>query len=412
MSMCSGVSRSPSVTPPAVDFFEMQVTLTTLCKCLHASGQIPQEFFLKELHKVRFDMMLRTYPGPMTATFQRAVQSENILTQCVGYGGQALALELFQTCKVLSMGLKSNPQLLPGIFVNISQKMWEWHPVPGTLTLNPAPAKAAKDFTTLSQPAQAQHRDTLFRCGGGFGGTLRRMTSASFSFSKTRGKWESIAPMQKKREGHSAAVLGGKLYVCGGLNDEFAQDCSGEESVHGSVECYDPDVGWSQLPRLLTRRCYHSSCTYQGRLFVCGGKSPDKSGGEGLINTVESFQPSERRWLQMPSMQQERAHHVMTSSSERLFVYGGDGVGTLECFDHKNLWVQLPEYHLASLSFVALTACQGYLYILGRETASETEALAPAMLRFDPLSGAWKRMHLKCTGDLQVWRWNLERANQ
>lgn len=386
----------PCLSATAVDLFEMQITLTTLCKCLHACGQIPRQAFLQELHKERFEAMRRTYPGAMTATFQKAVQSEHILTQCVEYGGQMLALELFHTCKALSLGLKSNPQLLPGIFLGFSQKMWEWHPVPGTLRLNAAPARDL----TLCQPAQTQSRDTLFRCGGGFGGTLRRMTSAAFTFHKTTGKWESMPSMQKKREGHSAAVLGGKLYVCGGLNDEFAQDCSGEESVHGPVECYDPGTGsWTQMSRMLSRRFHHASCAFQGRLIVSGGISPDKAGGEGLLNSVESFQPSERRWTHMPSMLQERARHLMTSSSEFLFAYGGAQAPTMECFDPmKCLWVRL-QCHEASLSCIALTACFGSLYILSRETALETEAIvAPVMLRFDPASGMWKHMHLTCIG--------------
>lgn len=404
-----GSSRGCGTSP--IDLFEMQVTLTTLCKCLHESGQIPLGHFQTELHKARFDAMLQMYPCPKsTASFQKAMQSENILTNCLAFGGQSLALELFHTCKILAVGLKSNPHMLPGIYVTWSHReMLEWHPIPGLLKLKLAPVidrSIARDFT-LCHSAQTQHLDTLFKCGGGFGGTWRRMTNAALAFYKTAGRWEPLPAMVKKREGHSATVLRGKLYVCGGLNDEFAQESCGEESVHGTMECYDPTTGsWTPLPRMLTRRYNHACTTFQGRLFVCGGISPDKSGGEGQLATVESFQPSERRWTQMPSMLQERsmapaqaapfANFALKSVNSRLFAYGGAKTAMIECYQD-GFWTEIPTLDLGGCrGCVALTACQGYLYILSRDSA-ETEA-GPAkgatMHRFDPDSGTWQAMPL------------------
>lgn len=339
--------------------------------------------------------------------------SQNILTNCLAFGGESLAIELFHTCKTLAVGLKSNPHLLPGIYVTWSHReMLEWHPIPGLLKLKLAPVidrSIARDFT-LCHSAQTQHRDTLFKCGGGFGSTWRRMTNAALAFYKTAGRWEPLPAMVKKREGHSATVLRGKLYVCGGLNDEFAQESCGEESVHGTVECYDPTTGsWSPLPRMLTRRYNHACTTFQGRLFVCGGISPDKSGGEGQLATVESFQPLERRWTQMPSMLQERsmapaqaaqaapfASFALKSVNSRLFAYGGTKTALIECYQD-GFWSEIPTLDLGECrGCVALAACQGYLYILSRDSA-ENEAgpdKGATMHRFDPDSGTWQAMQL------------------
>ena len=393
------------------DLFEIQVTLRTLCKCLHASGQIPLSHFETELHKARFDAMLQMYPCPNgTASFQKAAQSENILTHCLNFGGQSLALELFHTCKTFATGMRSNPHLLPGIYVTWSPaEMREWHPIPGLLKLKVNHAldrSIARDFT-LCHPAQTQHRDTVFKCGGGFGGACRRMTSAALAFHTTRGRWEPLPAMIKKREGHSATVFRGKLYVFGGLNDEFAQESCGEESVHGTVECYDPTTGlWTHLPRMLTRRYHHACAAFQGRLYVCGGKSPDKFGGEGTLATVESFHPSERRWTQMPSMLKERsvapmaqaapANFALKSVNSKLFAIGG-GIGSMECYEG-GFWKEVPSLNssIFGQACVAITACQGYLYILSRNSA-ETQAgptEGASMHRFDPSSGMWQAMPL------------------
>ena len=370
------------------ELFDMRIMLATLCECLHASGQLPRELFQTSLHKARFSAISRLYPGDMRVSFETAMQSQNILSLCLEYGGRPAALELFHTCKVLSSGLRLLPHFLPGIYLGFSKRLWEWHPIPGSLRL------ISPSTDALHLP-QAQFRDTLFNCGGGFGGSLRRVTNAAFVLDKAKGQWEPLPGMLKKREGHSAVVFAAKLYVCGGLNDEFAQDCRGEESVHGSVECYDPKTGsWSQLPRMLTRR-YHHSCTgFNGRLFVCGGVSPDKAGGEGRITSVESFKPTERRWTQMASMLEERACHSATSTMEKLFVFGGS-IGKLEIFD--GLWVKAAVDGLSNgFSHLALSACQRSLYILGRDSEAGSNL---KMQKFDTVDGIWKDMPLTVQSD-------------
>ena len=377
------------------DLFDVQAGLAALCKCLHDTQQVPQERFLVELHKVRFAAMLRMHPtSASTVGFPKMMQNEHILTTCAEFGGDALVRELFHSCKPVAAGLKSNPALLPGVYLSLAQnEMVEWHPVPGTLTLKQQ--NTPRD-SILCQSATAQYRDTMFRCGGGFGGTLRRRTDAAAAFCKAEAKWEALPPMLKKREGHSATILGGKLYVCGGLSDEFAQDL-GEENVHGSVECFDPfgTHQWAQLPRMSTRRYHHTCVALNGRLYVCGGRSPDKAGGEGQLATAETFQPCKRRWEQIPPMLHERAFHVSTASQGKLYVCGGKDF-VIECFDPAlAFWTVLPPFPSPDpcLSCLACTACQDRLYILSRE-ASEIEAARVSMHRFDLSSGTWKLMPL------------------
>ena len=147
---------------PGCHNFDLQMTLLALCKCLHESGQVPEARLSIELHKVRFATMQQLHPTNTTYTFQRAMQSESILTQCLSYADQYLAIELFNTCRVLSKGLRSNPQLLPGVHLTIGHQMWEWHARPGTLRLlgdcNPR--------TQLFHSVLAQQRDTVVISGG------------------------------------------------------------------------------------------------------------------------------------------------------------------------------------------------------------------------------------------------------
>ena len=162
---CADVLRGSRSSPQAFkefDSFDLHMTLLALCKCLHQSGQVPESQLSIELHKVRFSTMQQMHPIDAVCTFQRAMQSESILAQCASYADRFLAIELFNTCKVVAKGLKSNPHLLPGVHVAIGHQMWEWHPRPGTLRwLGDCIPRTQTCHSTL-----AQQRDMVAISGG------------------------------------------------------------------------------------------------------------------------------------------------------------------------------------------------------------------------------------------------------
>ena len=206
--------------------------------------------------------------------------------------------------------------------------------------------------------------------------------------------------MVKKRESHASTFLNGKLYVCGGSNDEFAQDRTGEEGVHGSVECFDPGTkSWTQLPRMSVRRYHHTCTSHQGCIVVSGGISPDRQGGEGPLASAECYDPSKQRWSPLPAMSTERARHMAVSVSSKLYVCGGADAAAacaVECFDNSlRCWVPLPSWNRTEVqTCLASTGCQGQLYILTRKAAS-CQSDDTCLQRFDPSTGQWTVMPLQ-----------------
>jgi len=380
------------------DAFDMQMILLALCSRLHCSGHVPEDQLLIELQKVRFAFMRKMYPFDAKGSFQRAMQSESILLQCLQYSDQSLAIQLFSTCKVVCKGLKANPQVLPGIYLAFGHQMWEWHPHPGTLQLCDSYPRARTWHAAL-----AQERDTVVVCGGGFGSIVRRVTNSASLLVKTTGTWQTLGPMLKKRESHSAAFLQGKLYVCGGLNDELTQDRGGEGRVHGSLECFDPGThSWTQLPRMSMRRYHHACVSHMGCLYVSGGTSPDRAGGEGPSAAVECYDPSPQRWSQKPFMSSERARPTAASVGDKLFACGGAANGAasfLECFDASlSFWAPIPfQADAAARTFLASTGCQGQLYILSHTGATLKVGLI-RLQRFNPGTGEWTEMPLEVHG--------------
>ncbi|CAE7363610.1 unnamed protein product [Symbiodinium microadriaticum] len=382
--------------PELSDSFDLQMTLLALCKCLHESGQVPASRLAIELHKVRFSTMKQLHPINAECSFQRAMRSERILTQCVGYADRFLAIELFNTCKVLAKGLRSNPQLLPGVHLALGPQMWEWHPQPGTLRLLGDCIPRTQTFRSTL----AQQRDVVVISGGGFGSAVRRVTKSASLLMKTGGSWENLPPMVKKREFHAAAFLNGKLYVCGGLNDDLEQEKAGEEAVHGSVECFDPRTKtWRQLPRMPVRRHHHECTSHRGCIFVSGGISPDRPGGEGPLATVECYDPSKQRWSQMPAMSTERKGHTAASVNGKLFACGGGSAPAclIEHLDDSlRFWVPGPRNGTEAVqTCLASTGYQGQLYILTHEVAPTILPDQIFLQRFNLMTGEWKVMPLE-----------------
>ena len=178
-----GARQAPK--PFSGDSFDLQMTLLALCKCLHESGQVPASRLAIELHKVRFSTMKQLHPSNTECSFQRAMRSERILTQCVEYADRFLAIELFNTCKVLAKGLKSNPQLLPGVHLALGPQMWEWHPQPGTLRLLGDCIPRTQTFRSTL----AQQRDVVVTCGG----HMLSLPKHSWQLGSRVGDWSGSA---------------------------------------------------------------------------------------------------------------------------------------------------------------------------------------------------------------------------
>lgn len=108
--------------------------------------------------------------------------------------------------------------------------------------------------------------------------------------------WDgSVASMLSARYRHTVAVLGGKMYVCGGQKiDGRATD---------SVEVYDPSTdSWREVSPMHHARFSHAMTTLDGRLYVVGGFA------HGVwLSSVERYDPETNAWEELSALEGEIA---------------------------------------------------------------------------------------------------------
>ena len=161
-------------------------------------------------------------------------------------------------------------------------------------------------------------------------------------FSFRQGRWTPLAPMPAPRAAAGGAILGGKLYIVGGVEapgrlarDAFAFDfrtqrwatirgprprehlgaaaldglvyavagrTGGLDTNLDVVEAFDPRRGrWRAIPRVPGKRGGTAAAAVAGSLISAGGEEPT-----GTIPTVYAYSPVTRRWRELPRLRTSR----------------------------------------------------------------------------------------------------------
>ncbi len=125
-----------------------------------------------------------------------------------------------------------------------------------------------------------------------------------------------IAPIPSPRRGMVAAWTGGKVLVCGGVN---------ETNSINKCWAYDPVQNvWEPLPRgTVVERHFAGTIKLRGTLHVLGGR--DGRIKPMALGTVETFDANEGIWREHPelSLSQERAYHCVTKMGDDTAVLTG-----------------------------------------------------------------------------------------
>lgn len=201
----------------------------------------------------------------------------------------------------------------------------------------------------------------IYVCGGIHEQRLRSAARLSLAW----GAWEGVMPMAQSRGAASAAVIGGKLYVCGG--------CEEMDAVMRLVERFDPKVGsWEAMPPMLVAREGAAAGAIDGKLYICGG-----SGFGEMFSSAERFDPVTNSWEMLPSLSEPRAWSgagtVVAPGGDcagaRLYVCGGqnrhDPLSSAEYFDTvAGAWCGAPEM-AEQRSAPAAATIGSVLYICG-----------------------------------------------
>jgi hypothetical protein len=167
------------------------------------------------------------------------------------------------------------------------------------------------------------------------------------------------APMPTGVYGAAATVFGGKLWLIGGVD--------GYASPRATVQVYDPTTNtWATKNNFPVAGGFGSAAVYGGRLYVCGA-------GGGLPTTsVYVYNTTDDTWAQATPLGTPRTYAGLGLSSDRLYAIGGSissvltGTTSVEFFDGA-LWhpgPPLPE-PLVTWNSSAQAVVDNYLYVIG-----------------------------------------------
>lgn len=167
--------------------------------------------------------------------------------------------------------------------------------------------------------------------------------SALLASGTTLGAWEELPPMAGARAEATAAAVGSRIYVIGGVMEDFLPVVSGTE---GRVDVYDVDTAaWQPGPPLPLAVNHATAVAVGDRIYVVGGYV-----GSLLFTPVaatwvlDTSVPLEQQaWRPFVPLPAARAAHAAVTDGRTLWVFGGIGepgavsIGLPEAFHERTV---------------------------------------------------------------------------
>ena len=116
--------------------------------------------------------------------------------------------------------------------------------------------------------------------------------------------------MQERRSALGICTYDGKIFACGGYNGS---------NMLSSCEYYQPMTNeWKSLPNMNKARSAVAVTVFENHVWVLGGHD-----GLTIFNSVEKYDHESNRWCMETSMLSKRCRHGAASMKGKLYVFGG-----------------------------------------------------------------------------------------
>ncbi|MHB1318960.1 MAG: Kelch repeat-containing protein [Anaerolineae bacterium] len=219
--------------------------------------------------------------------------------------------------------------------------------------------------------------NTLILAGGTSDGTAALSTAMIFSAWASPGsRWQILPAMSTARNYAAGAMVGGRLYVAGGVP-------SGSNTDLATVEVYDPHINsWATLPSLTFPRGAPGAYGYGSRLIVCGG------GWTSYRDTCEAYDTRKGTagaWTAYPGLVTGRRQFAYASSGDAIYLAGGWRGGVLATAEAAfgARWRPLPPLPEGAIAATAVYA-GGRLIVI-----DDAQAPDGTVLIYEPATGTW-----------------------
>jgi N-acetylneuraminic acid mutarotase len=221
-------------------------------------------------------------------------------------------------------------------------------------------------------------------------------SSATLAYDLGTATWTSgLAARPFVGHHHVAEVVGGKLYLIGGLH-------GGSE---GKVQVYNPATNsWSTGASMPFAAGSSSSAVIDGEIYVAGGII-----GSATTNQVAKYNPQTNAWTVLASMPQGVNHAASISDGTKLWVFGGRDGGNVPAngFDYVQVYNPATNTWQSSASGAAIAPLpqarggmgkavyrNGEFYVMGGETSTGAGATANKVYNrvdiYNPLTNTWR----------------------
>ena len=214
---------------------ETRGLLDALCKVLIDAGVVSEQRLLAEAHRRSFAAVRRSHPCGWGLSLWRTFQSREVaynVASCFvnkrDCAGLRTASKAFATCmaEVSSAWVRAQGSCL-GRRWTCPRFRRDFRP---GLQHVADTSPSAHDISA-EDAASAVINGCLYVCGGDSGDPASPSTSLD-CFDPLLGIWQALPSMSQGREGHSAAVVGARLCVCGGQGGALRRRSSSYPRVH------------------------------------------------------------------------------------------------------------------------------------------------------------------------------------
>ena len=147
--------------------------------------------------------------------------------------------------------------------------------------------------------------------------TLLLSTDPTSGTDSAENIWTNEAPMSQARSNLGVAVVNGKIYAIGGINDS--------QSLLGTNEMYDPETGkWLNKTPMPTPRSQFAISVYQNKIYVIGGLLKEPFIDRVRVSDAnEVYDPSTDTWETKASMPTPRSGLSASVVKGKIYLLGG-----------------------------------------------------------------------------------------
>jgi hypothetical protein len=169
--------------------------------------------------------------------------------------------------------------------------------------------------TAISGMASVASDNGFFSIGGE---TDQGITDLTYRYELSTNQWVELARKPTAVKDMKAAILGGLVYVPGGIDEN--------NHVTDILEIFNPrENQWVNGPEMPLPLSAYAMVVFEGNLYLFGGWD-----GESYQNIVLIYDPETQSWFEGSPMPTARAYAGAVVASNTIFVIGGwDGKSEL-----------------------------------------------------------------------------------